>query len=182
LGDSLQQKSTVKDLKKVKKTAIKAFTILRKNMPDFNIYETKINDLQQYLPSIDEKYRKKILGNLINRDVTREAKDLFDNWSGRLNEAATPQDTENFYKKLGELINAHQEQLKTKIGISTSKIDQIIASCRDAGALGAKINGSGFGGTMLAFGIGNQEKLMRAIRQNGGVPYKISTSPGVELF
>lgn len=182
LGDSLQKKNTVKDLKKVKETTINAFSILKKCMPNFNRYSTKIKEVQEYLPSIEKEYRKKIVGNLINRDLTKKAKELLDNWSNKLKQAFPLREINSFYERLGSLINKHQEQLRTKIEISTEKIDQMIASCREAGALGAKINGSGFGGTMFAFGIKKQKKLMKVIKKSGGVPYNISTSSGVEKF
>ena len=185
LGDSLQKKNTVKDLKKVKKTAIKAFNILKRIMPSFNIYETKLIEVHDYLESIEERYRNKIVGNLVNRDLTQQAKHLFDNhdYIQKTSEQANKATCINqFYKKLGKLINEHQNQLKYNIEITTDKIDTMIAKCLDAGAVGAKINGSGFGGTIFAFGLDKQEGIMEAIKSSGGIPYKITTSLGVEQY
>jgi len=50
------------------------------------------------------------------------------------------------------------------------------------GALGAKINGSGFGGTMFAVSIGNEAQVKRAIEEVGGKVYLIKTSNGVENY
>ena len=48
-----------------------------------------------------------------------------------------------------------------------------------AGALGGKITGSGGGGCMFVYGIEQKEKIMDAIRGQGGVPYLVHPSPGV---
>jgi len=185
LGDSLQKKSTVEDLKRVKETAIKAFDIMKRIVPGFNIYETKLSEIYDHLESIEERYRNKIVGNLVNRDLTQQAKLMFDNHDyiqSTSQNASNTASINQFYIKLGNLINEHQNQLKCNIKITTDKIDTMIAKCLDAGAVGAKINGSGFGGTIFAFGLSKQEGIAEAIKTSGGTPYKITTSPGVEQY
>lgn len=181
LGDSLQKKETVEDLKKVKEISIKAFKILDEIMPNFNKYKTDISEIQEYLPSIDKVYRRKIIGNILNRDITVKAKNLLDQHYKKIKKL-NKSEINQFYKKLGLLINEHQTQLRKNIGITTVKIDKMIANCLDFGGLGAKINGSGFGGTIFTFGIDRDEELITAIRKSGGVPYEIKTSSGVELY
>jgi mevalonate kinase len=51
-----------------------------------------------------------------------------------------------------------------------------------SGAYGAKINGSGFGGTMFAVFPGNEITLQEAIEDAGGQAFLIDTSKGVESF
>lgn len=181
LGDSLQKKDTVEDIKKIKSTTIEGFEILKEKMPEFNRYTTKIATIKKYIHSIDEKYREKIIGNLINRDITLRAKKLFDDYRIRINESKKVE-INQFYKKLGVLINEHQTQLRKNIGITTGKIDKMVANCLNNGALGAKINGSGFGGTMFAFGLNKNKQIIDAIQQFGGIANSIKTASGVEVF
>jgi len=182
LGDSHEKKNTINDLKKVKKVAVEGFKILEHIMPNFNKYTTPIIEVQEYLESIDKNHRKKIIGNLINRDITIQAKTLLDKYEGIFKESKNSKNLTQFYKKLGFLINEHQKQLKDNIEISTVKIDNMIINCLNEGALGAKINGSGFGGTMFAFGLDKKEALKNVIELSGGTAYEIQTSTGVETF
>ncbi|TXT64384.1 MAG: hypothetical protein BAJALOKI3v1_220048 [Promethearchaeota archaeon] len=183
LGHSLQKKKTVEDLKRIKEDSLRAFEVVGEILPQFNKFTTKLIDIKEHLESIKERYRKKIIGNLINRDITIRAKQHLEKYLHYLKEQNQNHNQINqFYKKLGVLINKHQAQLQHNIGITTKKIDKMIRHCIDAGALGAKINGSGFGGTIFAFGIGQQKDITRAIQQSAGIPYKISTVAGVKTY
>jgi len=173
LGNSLEKKETVEDLIKVKQMSLEAFNRLKETMKEFNQFTTPLEDIKQMLPNLREEYQKKIIGNIINRDITIEAKKLlFENF---------PIDSKlSFYRRLGDLLNMHHNQLMLNIGISTKKIDQMIAKCLEAGAHGAKINGSGFGGTMFALAPGKEEETKAAIEIAGGEAFIINTSRGVE--
>lgn len=172
LGNSLEEKDTVEDLFKVKRLAIKSFEALKEIMPSFNQYTTSIEELNQYLPNLKNDYQEKIIGNLTNRDLTIKAKSLIFN----------TRHSKNFYQELGTLLNLHHQQLKNNIKISTKKIDKMISNCLEKGALGAKINGSGFGGTMFSLFPKNQELLIKAIENAGGEAFTITTSSGVETY
>ena len=123
---------------------------------------------------------EKIIGNIINRDLTKKALELLNNYL--LLKSGTSKYSINFSRKLGSLLNKHQEQLKEKIEITTPKIDEMITKCLQAGALGAKINGSGFGGMMFAISQGNEEMIKKSIEEAGGKAYLIKTSNGVENY
>ncbi|MBP8252332.1 MAG: mevalonate kinase [Herpetosiphon sp.] len=51
--------------------------------------------------------------------------------------------------KLGELLNQNHGLLQT-IGVSSPELDRLVNAAQDAGALGAKMSGAGWGGIMLA--------------------------------
>ncbi|MHA1624358.1 MAG: GHMP kinase, partial [Promethearchaeota archaeon] len=51
-----------------------------------------------------------------------------------------------------------------------------------AGALGGKISGSGFGGTMFSLYPNNEQSLKKAIQKVGGKAYILKTSNGVEIY
>jgi galactokinase len=50
-----------------------------------------------------------------------------------------------------------------------------------AGALGAKINGSGGGGCMFAYAPNKPEEVAEAIKKAGGIPYIINVGEGTRI-
>ena len=51
---------------------------------------------------------------------------------------------------LGELLNASHASLRDDYEVSVPEVEGAVAACRDAGALGARVMGGGFGGSVLA--------------------------------
>jgi galactokinase len=51
---------------------------------------------------------------------------------------------------LGELLNASHASLRDDYEVSVPEVERAVAACRDAGALGARVMGGGFGGSVLA--------------------------------
>lgn len=56
----------------------------------------------------------------------------------------------NDYKTLGNLMNASHDSLKTLYEVSCEELDFLVDAHRQHGALGARMTGAGFGGTMIA--------------------------------
>lgn len=50
---------------------------------------------------------------------------------------------------VGELMNENQELLES-LGVSSPELERLIRAAREAGALGAKLSGAGWGGNMIA--------------------------------
>jgi galactokinase len=80
--------------------------------------------------------------------------------------------------RIGELMNENQHyldkylQVSGSCPVSPSNLDLLIRAALDAGALGAKLSGSGGGGAMLALTEpGNEEHVAEAIRKAGGDAY-----------
>ena len=182
LGNSMEKKETVDDLVRTKNLTLDAFKKISNIMPEFNQFYTKLEDIQPYLPSLKKEHQKKIVGNIINRDITYKAKELIDKQLSLLKQGENSNIMVNFYRKLGYLLNLHQEQLRDNIQISTNKINKIIDSSLSSGALGGKINGSGFGGTMFALMPNNVQLLKKVIEDAGGEAFIIDTSKGVEIY
>jgi len=150
-------------------------------MPNFNQYLTSLEEVKKFLPNLKKEYQKKVIGNIVNRDITIQAKNLiFNNFFEK--EYKDNKSKNNFYLILGKLLNDHHYQLKENIEVSTDKIEKIISNCLEIGALGAKINGSGFGGTMFALFPDNEDLLIESIEKVGCVAYNIKTSNGVEIY
>jgi mevalonate kinase len=81
-------------------------------------------------------------------------------------------------RKIGGLMNENQHYLKNHLRISgdcpvsPSRLDDLIDASLKAGALGAKLSGSGGGGCMIALcEPGDETKIARAIGEAGGEPY-----------
>ncbi|MFX1340052.1 MAG: mevalonate kinase [Promethearchaeota archaeon] len=183
LGNSLEKKDTVQDLMRVKNTALEGFKVLKEIYPNFDRYKTPLNEITPYLPNLDKYSQQVIIGNIKNRDITLQAKKLLvDNKNLLQGQTKESKKWNLFYKQLGNLLNKHHTQLDKNVGISTKKINTMIKNCLDAGAFGAKINGSGFGGTMFALFPENEKSIKEAIEQAGGEAYLIKTSNGVEIY
>lgn len=182
LGNSKEKKATVDDLLNTKNATLKAFKVLREIIPDFDHYHTKLEDIEPYLTSLKNEYRQKIMGNIINRNITFKAKELIDKQYSLVSTKKIMNPNAGFYQELGNLLNLHQQQLNVNIQISTKKINEIIQNCLNYGALGCKINGSGFGGTMFALFPSNEHLMKKAIEEVGGDGYILKTSSGVAEY
>ena len=182
LGDSKEKKDTVEDLRRVKILSKNAFKSLKEAMPEFKEFVTILDDVKPFLSSLDKEHQDKIVGNLINRDLTFSAKKIILEWNKKIDYSPSSDQISNFYYQLGVLLNKHQTELRERIKISTPKIDRMISACINAGAIGAKVNGSGFGGTMFALAPRKEEKLMQIIINEDADAYQITTSNGVEQY
>jgi mevalonate kinase len=83
---------------------------------------------------------------------------------------------------LGHLFNLNQLILE-KIGVSCPELEHLIEAALAAGALGAKLSGSGGGGIMIALvEPEQQEAVATAIEAAGGRAYALNAgAPGVRL-
>jgi galactokinase len=84
-------------------------------------------------------------------------------------------------RHLGDLLNRHQTNLRDAKRVSTPKIDAMIEAALKAGALGAKINGSGGGGCMFAYAPTNPEAVVEAVERQGGSAYIITIDEGTRV-
>jgi mevalonate kinase len=70
---------------------------------------------------------------------------------------------------LGKLMDENQELLES-LGVSSPELDRLIKAARQAGALGAKLSGAGWGGNMIALVPPDQtvrEQVAHALREAG---------------
>jgi mevalonate kinase len=83
---------------------------------------------------------------------------------------------------LGHLMNIHQ-LFQEKMGVSIAKAERLIETALAAGALGAKISGSGGGGIIIALVEGDkQAAVAAAIDQAGGRAYIVTSgADGVRM-
>lgn len=168
LGDSLQPKDTLKTLKRIRTGQENGLHELRKHLKFSDFIQVKYPEAEPFFSKISPENRPYLRAVLKNRQITGEARAAF---------LETPFDL----PRITELMNRHHEVLRDELKISTPKIEKMIDHSMKAGALAAKINGSGEGGCMFAFCPGKQQEVALAIRRAGGKPYMINIGNGLEI-
>ena len=79
------------------------------------------------------------------------------------------------------MLTEHHRWLKV-LGVSTPKLDRLVEAALEAGALGAKLNGSGGGGCMFAYAPGKQHQVAEAIERVGGKAFIVSVAQGAHAL
>ena len=169
LGHSLEKKETIRVLKENRREVTEGFRIIKKELSTFHVKNTPLKEIVDVfgnIRTISDVRLKKAFATLKNRDLCQAAFREF-------------VDSRFSTKKIGRLMNEHHHQLKTYLNISTPKIERMIEAVKKAGALGAKINGSGLGGTMIAYAPGREEKVCDAIESVGGKAWIVQEAQGV---
>lgn len=166
LADSLIRKDTTGTLGFIKSNVFTGAKQIQQKLPQFNlkspIGESEL-DIIETLPPIEQRL---LMGTLMTRDITAEGEKLF---------AAEEFDHEEF----GDLLTQQQDVVRDYLQISVPKIDRMIAVALEAGALGAKINGSGEGGCIFAYCPGKGKQVAEALRRLDTDPYVIHIDNGV---
>ncbi|HPG39647.1 MAG TPA: galactokinase family protein [bacterium] len=165
LGDSRQPKDTKGILKRVKEGALQALSLLQQQDPAITIHTISLAQLDHYRNLLTGPQYDVLYANVINRDLVQQAK------TELLSKKFDPH-------KLGELLNRHQDELRERSQISTPKIDGMIDAALQAGALGAKINGSGGGGCMFAYAPDKYEQVAESIERAGGKAFIVEIGRG----
>ncbi len=93
------------------------------------------------------------------------------------------------FEMFGELMYASHASLRDDYEVSTPELDTFVEMARDAGALGARLTGAGFGGCAIALVANDKrERLTRACRQvfqergfSEPTVYQVRPSAGAEI-
>jgi galactokinase len=165
LGNSNEPKDTKYILANVKNRIIEVAAKLQKIDNDFSLLNIKRHALSDCKKLLSEAQFGLLDGTIENRDLTETARTEL--------EKADPD-----HKEIGRLLNKHQKVLREILNISTQKIDRMIEASINAGAYGAKINGSGGGGCMFAYTPEDPVKVKEAIETAGGQAYIIESDEG----
>ncbi len=166
LGDSCEPKDTKSILARVKNQVIKITQSLATKYPKFTLRQATVDDIKKYASDLTGEQLQLLDGTIQNYRITLNAKKIL---------KQKPLD----HKKVGLLLNEHQRILRDVLKISTPKIDRMIDAALDAGAFGAKINGSGGGGCMFAYAPESPHKIKQAIEDVGGEAYVIKVDDGI---
>ncbi len=123
--------------------------------PDFDLRDIELGKFDEMAgadgsPLVDSEAARIIHDHIINRDICRVG-------LGMLRLGVDEE-------KMGELLNEEHRVLSETIGISTPAIDALQAASLKGGALGAKINGSGGGGTLFCYAPKTSANVIAALR------------------
>lgn len=169
IGDSGEKKKdTVGDLRNIKSTVESGYDKIGRQIESFDRRTTPVNMVYELSQSTPSKERSMAEATLRNRDLTNRALRLL----------SEPSPDSN---KLGKMLKEHHEILRDDLERSTPKIERMITAAYNAGALGCKINGSGGGGSMMAYGVGCEQKVASSIEKAGGTAYIVKVCKGVNL-
>ncbi len=170
LIDSGVPKDTQGVLSSVGQRAREAIAAMEAGLPGFRLHTTSLAEFDQtaamHLPGYQIQ-RQIARDHLINRDLCRMGLAM-------LKKELSPRD-------LGAWLNEEHRLLAETLGISTPRIDELQQLCLRAGALGAKINGSGGGGTLFCYAPGAVDAVAVALRAEGVRFFPVQAAPGARL-
>ncbi|MGH2763471.1 MAG: galactokinase [Thermoleophilaceae bacterium] len=75
--------------------------------------------------------------------------------------------------EMGRLLDASHRSLRDDYEVSTPEVERTVSACREAGAVGARIMGGGFGGSVLALFPTEAKLPQRAIAVEAGPPARV---------
>lgn len=170
IGESGVPKETLEVLGQLGNLAKKAIAQIQKEVPTFEIKNATTSTYNNYKHLVNENLRPIFLAAVNNYLITKDALEVM-------------QEVQIDLHRLGELMDAHHFELKEHLKITVPIIDSMIDGAKAAGALGAKIVGSGGGGCIVALASqGNETEVIEGILKGGAkFAYKIEISKGVQV-
>ncbi|MDG1791858.1 MAG: galactokinase family protein [Flavobacteriaceae bacterium] len=149
IANSGVKKKTDLVLKNLKSKTISSIENIRLNNPNFNLNEISVSDVNKYENQMNKTSFRYFKAAVENHSITQAA---FLELKKR---------NPNLYK-LGVLMNRHHSILKNDLSITVPLIDKMIDLAFENGAYGAKIIGSGGGGSILI--LSNEKDENRIIK------------------
>ena len=171
IGESGVPKKTIGVLSQLKEKALLAIHSVKEKLHDFEIKEAKREDIKKYLNYIPDTLHPYLYAAIVNHDITQKAIRAFRKKKIDL-------------KEIGVLMDQHHEILKDTLGITIPRIDDMITAAKQAGAYGAKIVGSGGGGSIVVLAPkGKETAIIEAIKNAGAKDaYQVSVDPGARIL
>ena len=160
LGDSREPKDATAILSRVKGGALDGLKRLGKR-----IHDLTVEDIDGAGSLLTPEQSRILHAQLVNRYLTRVAHTQL-------------RDEPFNHQQFGHLLFKHYEQLRDGLLISTPKIDRMIDAAMEAGALGAKINGSA---GMFAYAPEKYREVAEAIVREGGKAYIVRVADGIQF-
>jgi galactokinase len=165
LADSLQKKDTTGMLGYIKSHVLEGVASVQNKIDGFSLKSPLTQRENDEIEKLSPDVKRLLKGTILTRDLTAEGKSLFQ--------------SEAFdHHRFGELLSRQHEVLRDYIRISTPKIEQMIDASIEAGALGAKTNGSGGGGCMFAYAPGRAYNVAEALEKTGARAYIVRVDTG----
>ena len=169
LVDSKVPKDTLNVLKRTKGNAVKAVDILNKKIKNYDIRNVSTAQLEVHLSYLDKDLHPYYIAAVNNYKITNSALD-------ELNKEKPDK------LILAELMNRHHHYLKENLKITVPEIDEIVDFSLKNGALAAKINGSGGGGTVLVYAPDHRDELIEKLNRMDYPAIPVDISEGTKVL
>lgn len=167
LGDSLEPKDTQGGLSRVRNAVNRIVADIQAVRPEFSLLTALGTEAGEFKEVLSKEDFQLLKGTISNRDLLTEA-------------LVVLRDPVLNHLHFGTLLSHHHRNLRDAQQISTPKIERMLHAALNAGALGAKINGSGGGGCMFAYAPYYPEAIAEAIEKEGGKAYLIEIEEGTK--
>ena len=170
-GVSGVPKETIGLLGELKGNALMAIDVVKQNYPQFDLNSSEIEDLDKYRNCLPDRLIPFFEAAVRNYYFTKEALKEFEKPVLDL-------------KKIGALMNGHHEVLRDLLKITVPRIDAMVNAALKAGAYGAKIVGSGGGGSIVVIADPkNEDAVIKGILDAGAQEaYAVNVDPGVRII
>lgn len=169
-GVSGVPKETIGLIGELKGNALLAIEKIKANFKDFDLNKTEIEDLKYFENYLPDNLIPYFEAAVKNHHYTKMALIEFQKPTLDL-------------KKIGSLMNQHHAVLRDLLKITVPRIDAMIDAALKAGAYGAKIVGSGGGGSIVAMAEpGKEAQVVEAMLAVGAVAaYAVNVDPGARI-
>ncbi|MBS3819080.1 hypothetical protein KGY73_06205 [bacterium] len=152
LADSLQRKDTTGVLGTIKSHVLTALSKIQTKSPSFTLHSPVTPDEQKEIEELPGLEKRLLKGTLLTRSLTAEAETLLHQ--------------KNFdHRRFGRLLTRQHEVMRDYLQVSSPKLEKMVQESLSAGALGAKINGSGGGGCIVVYAPQKTEEVAEALRK-----------------
>jgi len=170
-GVSGVPKETIGLIGELKGNALMAIDMVKQHFPDFDLNTSEIGDIDRYRNCLPDRLIPFFEAALKNYHYTKEALKEFEKPVLDL-------------KTIGKLMNQHHEVLRDLLKITVPRIDDMINAALRAGAYGAKIVGSGGGGSIVVISDPEKEAAVIEAILNAGAQeaYAVTVDPGVRII
>lgn len=165
VAESGTPKDTVGLLGDLKGKALEAIKLVQETHTDFDVQYARLADIDEYLKDLPSALQPFFEAAIHNHEITQAAYQVLR--QGRMN-----------HRVIGALMTEHHKILRDLLNITTPKIDAMIRAALEAGAYGAKIVGSGGGGSICAIAPKEKEAaVIKAIQKVSGEPaYRVQVT------
>ena len=178
IGVSGIPKDTIGLLGDLRGNALRAVEKVTSTYSDFMLSTATLRDYELYKDILNASELPFFYAAIQNHLITKEALVCFRETCPDVSGSVLN------YKKIGHLMTAHHKVLRDSLKITVPRIDAMIHAALNAGALGAKIVGSGGGGSICALAPkGKEPEIIKAITNAGAIAaYKVNVSQGVQTL
>ena len=157
IADSGIQKKTLDLLERTKKKSLEALECMRDLRPNLDLSTVNFKEVHDHVHLLSPELRSYFIAAIQGHDITRSA-------LKQLRKRET-----DLVQSVASLMNEHQDLLRLNLNVSIPELDDLVGTALKAGALSAKLVGSGGGGCIVVLLDKEKEYIIRSLDQAGAV-------------